>query len=213
MSNKNKYNLLVESSEQVEVLTEQTDQGKQLYIEGIFAQANKKNGNGRIYERNVMEKAMGKYLSEYVTKNRALGELNHPADRPFADPAEAAILITEMNWHGDDVYGKAKVLNTPKGQIVKGLLEGGFNMGVSTRALGSLKEKNGIKYVQDDLMFTAVDAVDNPSAPDAYVSALTECRQWMINESGMWVPVEPEEDIDQELFLEKLEQFIKGYKK
>jgi hypothetical protein len=212
MSNK-KYNLLVESSDSIEVLTEQTDQGKQLYVEGIFAQANKVNGNGRLYERRVMENAMDKYINEYVSKRRALGELNHPADRPMVDPAEAAILISELKWDGDDVYGKAKVLNTPKGQIVKGLLEGGFNMGVSTRALGSLKEKGGIKYVQDDLMFTAVDCVDNPSAPDAHVNALTECKQWMINESGMWVPTEAEQDIDQSLFLEKLEQFIKGYKK
>src|SRR5690606_13716369 len=116
------------------------------------------------------------------------------------DPAEAAILITELKWLGNDVYGKAKVLNTPKGMIVKGLLEAGFAMGVSTRALGSLKEKNGIKYVQSDLMFTAIDAVDNPSAQDAYVAAvMAESKQWMINESGMWVPSEIEVD-NTELF-------------
>ena len=88
-------------------------------------------------------------------------------------------------------------------------------MGVSTRALGSLKEKNGVKYVQDDLMFTAVDCVDNPSAPDAYVNTLSECKKWMINESGVWVPSteEAREDSNQELFMEKLEQFIKGFKK
>jgi hypothetical protein len=209
---KNKYNLLIESSDQVEVLTEQTDQGKKLYIEGVFAQAEVKNGNGRIYERKVMEGAMDKYITEYVDRRRALGELNHP-DYPMVDPAHACIRITELKWDGNDVYGKALVLDTPKGQIVRGLLEGGFNMGVSTRALGSLKERNGVKYVQDDLMFTAVDCVDNPSAPKAYVNALTECQKWTINESGMWVPAQPEEDIDQELFLEKLEQFIKGYKR
>lgn len=211
---KNKYNLLIESSDQVEVLTEQTEQGKKLYIEGIFAQSEVKNGNGRIYERKVMETAMDKYITEYVDRRRALGELNHP-DYPMVDPAEACIRITELKWDGNDVYGKALVLETPKGQIVKGLLEGGFNMGVSTRALGSLKERNGVKYVQDDLMFTAVDCVDNPSAPDAYVNALTECQKWTINESGMWVPIQEDqsEDISQEMFFEKLEQFIKGYKK
>lgn len=211
---KNKYNLLVESSDQIEVLTEQTDQGKQLYIEGIFAQAERKNGNGRIYERHVMEKAMDKYINEYVSKRRALGELNHP-DYPTVDPAEACIRITELKWDGNDVYGKALVLNTPKGQIVKGLLEGGFNMGVSTRALGSLKEKNGVKYVQDDLMFTAVDCVDNPSAPDAYVNTLSECKKWMINESGVWVPAQEEivKDVNQKLFMEKLEQFVREFKK
>jgi len=211
---KNKYNLLIESSDQVEVLTEQTEQGKKLYIEGIFAQSEVKNGNGRIYERKVMETAMDKYITEYVDRRRALGELNHP-DYPMVDPAEACIRITELKWDGNDVYGKALVLETPKGQIVKGLLEGGFNMGVSTRALGSLKERNGVKYVQDDLMFTAVDCVDNPSAPKAYVNALTECQKWTINESGMWVPIQEDqsEDISQEIFFEKLEQFIKGYKK
>lgn len=211
---KNKYNLLIESSDQVEVLTEQTDQGRQMYIEGIFAQAEKVNGNRRMYKRNVMEKAMDSYVENYVSKRRALGELNHP-EYPMVDPAEAAIRITELRWDGNDVYGKALVLNTPKGQTVRGLLEGGFNMGVSTRALGSLKEKNGIKYVQDDLMITAVDCVDNPSAPDAYVNALTECQKWTINESGMWVPVEEgvSEDVSQEMFFEKLQQFVKGYNK
>jgi len=209
-----KFNLLVENSDQIEVLTEQTEQGKQLYIEGIFAQAERKNGNGRIYEKHIMEGAIDKYIKEYVSKRRALGELNHP-EYPTVDPAEAAIRITELKWNGNDVYGKALVLNTPKGQTVKGLLEGGFNMGVSTRALGSLKEKNGVKYVQDDLMFTAVDCVDNPSAPDAYVNTLSECKKWMINESGVWVPSteEARDDINQELFMEKLEQFIKGFKK
>jgi hypothetical protein len=209
-----KFNLLVENSDQIEVLTEQTEQGKQLYIEGIFAQAERKNGNGRIYEKHIMEGAIDKYIKEYVSKRRALGELNHP-EYPTVDPAEAAIRITELKWNSNDVYGKALVLNTPKGQTVKGLLEGGFNMGVSTRALGSLKEKNGVKYVQDDLMFTAVDCVDNPSAQDAYVNTLSECKKWMINESGVWVPSteEAREDVNQELFMEKLEQFIKGFKK
>lgn len=211
----NVKHLLVESSDQIEVLTEQTDHGKQLYIEGIFAQANKRNGNGRIYEKHIMESAIDKYIQEYVVRNRALGELNHP-ERPFPDPAEAAIRITELKWNGDNVYGKALVLNTPKGQIVKGLLEGGFNMGVSTRALGSLKEKNGIKYVQNDLMFTAIDAVDNPSGPDCYVNPLMESTKWMINEStGIWTPVDGVEqpEFNEELFLEKLEQYIKGLKK
>ena len=207
--------LLVEASDQIEVLTEQTENGKQLYIEGIFAQSNKLNGNGRIYEKQVMEGAIDKYIKEYVSRNRALGELNHP-ERPFPDPAEAAIRITELKWNGNDVYGKALVLNTPKGQIIKGLLEGGFNMGVSTRALGSLKEKDGVKYVQSDLMFTAVDAVDNPSGPDCYVNPLMESTKWMINEStGIWTPVVEEQEtnlVNEQLFLEKLEQFIKGIK-
>lgn len=209
------YNLLVEASDKVEVLTEQTDNGKQLYIEGIFAQQEVVNGNNRLYPKAVMESAMDSYMAKYVNQRRALGELNHPEERPFVDPAEAAIRITEMRWDGNNVYGKALVLNTPKGQTVKGLLEGGFNMGVSTRALGTLKEKNGIKIVQPDLMFTAVDCVDNPSAPDAHVHAVMESK-WMVNESGMWVPVvdkKLDESLNQELFFEKLKQYIKGLKK
>lgn len=205
-------NLLVESSDNVEVLTEDTQNGKQLYIEGVFAQANVKNGNGRIYERKIMEQAVHKYNTDYTSKNRALGELNHP-DRPFADPAEAAIRIVRMEMNGDNVEGKAIVLNTPKGQIVKGLLEGGFALGVSTRGLGSLKEANGLKYVQDDFMMTAVDTVDNPSAPDAYVQGIMESTQWTLSEStGVWVPVVNEhesEQVNEQLFLEKLETLLK----
>lgn len=209
------YNFLVEASDQVEVLTEQTDTGKQLFIEGIFAQAERVNGNKRMYKRGIMEAAVQKYADGYVSKRRALGELNHP-DYPFPDPDKAAIRITEMRMEGDNVYGKALVLNTPKGQTVRGLLEGGFAMGVSTRGLGSLKESGGIKYVQEDFMMSAVDCVDNPSAPDAYVNSLSESQKWTINESGMWIPVmeKGESDyINEQLFLEKLENFIKGYKK
>jgi len=209
-------NFLVECSNNIEVLTEQTEHGKQLYISGIFAQAEKKNGNGRIYEQAIMESAVQKYNEQYVQKNRALGELNHP-ERPFPDPAEAAIRITEMSMRGNDVYGKALVLNTPKGQIIKGLLEGGFALGVSTRGLGSLKEKNGAKYVQSDFMMTAVDAVDNPSAPDAYVKGIMESTKWALNEStGVWTPVMAEdesEQINEQLFLEKFEQILKELKK
>ncbi len=209
------YNLLVESSDKVEMLTENTESGKQVFIEGIFAQSEIKNGNGRFYERSVMEKAIDRYDRDYVSRRRALGELNHP-EYPFADPSQAAILIKELEWQGNDVYGKALVLNTPKGEIVKGLLEGGFNLGVSTRALGSLKERNGTKYVQDDLMFTATDCVDNPSAPDAYVNAINESKQWMLTESGIWVQKEGQEPVhqfDEGIFLQKLEDYVKGLKK
>jgi len=211
-----KYNLLVEASDQIEVMTEQTEQGKNLYLEGIFAQANVINGNRRIYETKVMESAVDRYIREYVSKRRALGELNHPADRPFADPEHAAIRVVEMQMRGNDVYGKALVLNTPKGQIMKGLLEGGFALGVSTRGLGSIKEKNNTKYVQSDFMMTAVDGVDGPSAPNAFPNAIYENKQWMLNEAtGNWVPIlESEEDIkfNEQLFLEKLDQFIKNIK-
>lgn len=214
MATDNRYNLLIEASDKVDVLTENTENGKNVYIEGIFAQSEKVNGNKRYYKRNVMESAVERYVNEYVNKNRALGELNHP-DYPFPDPDKAAIRITEMRWDGNDVYGKALVMNTPKGQTVKGLLEGGFAMGVSTRGLGSLKESGGIKYVQDDFLMSAVDCVDNPSAPDAYVNTITESQKWVINESGVWVPVVDEEESDEvneQLFLERLEDYIKTIK-
>lgn len=201
--------LLSEHSNQIELLTEDTSAGRQLYIEGIFAQAEVKNGNGRIYERQIMESAMDTYINEYVNKNRALGELNHPS-RPFADPGEAAILIESLKWDGNNVVGRAKVLPTPRGKIVRGLLEGGFNMGVSTRALGTMTEKNGAQYVNNDLMFTAVDCVDNPSGPDCYVDPLTESVQW-INENGIWLPQNKvtAEPIDEELLMAQVRQFMK----
>lgn len=208
------YNLLVESSSEIEMLTEDTDNGKQLYIEGIFAQSEVVNHNKRFYPKSIMEGSMNDYIENYVNRRRALGELNHPK-YPMPDPDKAAIRITEMKWSGNDIYGKALVLNTPKGQTVRGLLEGGFNMGVSTRALGSLKEKNGINYVQSDLMFTAVDCVDDPSGPNCYVNSLIESTRWSINESGTWVPIIKENEtakINEELFLEKMEEFIKQIK-
>jgi hypothetical protein len=200
--------LLMENSYEVENLTEQTENGKELFIQGIFAQAQVKNGNGRYYEKDVLEQAVEKYNEKFISKRRALGELNHP-DRPFADPAKAAILINELKWDGNNVIGKAKVLNTPKGQIIKGLMEGGFNMGVSTRGLGSLSERNGMKYVNKDYMMTAVDCVDQPSGPDCYVNPLVE-SSW-VNKNGVWIPAVQEDGIaiDEGLFLEKLEQYIR----
>jgi hypothetical protein len=205
--------LLIESSHEVEVLHEDTAQGgKQLYIEGIFAQSEIKNGNNRFYRREVMENAVANYVDTYVDRRRALGELNHP-DRPFVDPSEAAILIESLTWQGNNVIGKAKVLNTPKGQIVAGLLEGGFNMGVSTRGLGSLKESNGLKYVQNDFSLTAVDCVDLPSGPNCYVRPLSEST-W-VQKNGVWMPVVDEEiveSLDEDMFLSRFEDFIKSFK-
>lgn len=196
-------NLLIENFNQVEVLTEQTENGKQLYIEGIFAQAEVKNGNGRWYPKAIMEEAHDKYINEYVSKKRALGEATHP-DYPFPNLLEAALLTESFEWQGNNIVGKAKILNTPKGQILKGLLEGGFNLGVSTRGLGTLKESNGIKYVQKGFMFTAVDAVDNPSGPNCYVNAVYESVNWQ-EKNGVWVP---ESKIDEDILLQMLENIL-----
>lgn len=205
-------NLLIEDTHYIEVLTENGDSGKQLYIHGVMAQAEIKNGNGRIYKREILENAVNIYNEKYVKTRQALGQLNHP-NYPFPDPAEAAIRITEIEMQGNDVIGKALVLNTPKGQIIKGLLEGGFALGVSTRGLGSLVEKNGSKHVQDDFMMTAIDAVYGPSGPDCYVNQLSEQINEWVNRNGVWMPASMDEQtnpISEEFFLDRFEQFIKA---
>ena len=115
----------------------------------------------------------------WVDRNRAMGELSHPENRPMVKPEMASHLIKEFRMDGNNVMGKAKILNTPQGQIVKGLLEGGVQLGVSTRGLGSLVERSGAKYVQSDFMMTAVDIVSDPSGPDAWVDAINEGREWV----------------------------------
>lgn len=161
------------------VITEATATGKDLFIEGIFAQAEVKNRNGRVYPKQVMESAVNRYVTEWVDRNRAMGELSHPENRPMVKPEFASHLIKEFRMDGSNVYGKAKVLNTHQGQIVRGLLEGGVQLGVSTRGLGSLVERAGAKVVQSDFMLTAVDIVSDPSGPDAWVDAINEGKEWV----------------------------------
>lgn len=158
--------------------------GKDLFIEGVFAQAELKNRNGRIYPKQVMEAAVNKYINNYVKSKRALGELSHPENRPTVKPELASHLITEMRMDGNNVYGKAKILNTPQGQIVRGLLEGGVQLGVSTRALGSVKEQNGCQVVQNDFELYSVDAVTDPSGIDCWVNAINESREWVVTDDG-----------------------------
>lgn len=157
---------------------------KELFIEGIFAQAEKENRNGRIYPKKIMESAVNKYIKEFVSSRRALGELSHPENRPTVKPELASHLITEFRMDGNNVMGKAKVLNTPQGQIVKGLLEGGVKLGVSTRGLGSVTEKNGSTFVGDDYTLMAVDVVSDPSGIDCWVDAINESQDWVITGDG-----------------------------
>jgi len=163
----------------VKIITEGSGDTKRLFIEGIFAQAEKKNRNGRIYPKQVMENAVNNYVETYVSKNRALSELSHPENRPNVKPELASHLITSLKMEGNDVYGKAKILNTPQGNILKGLLEGGVQMGVSTRGLGSIEERAGTVYVKNDFAMTAIDAVSDPSAIDAWVQPIMESRDWV----------------------------------
>ena len=175
--------LIAEYTEQnLEVLTEQDEKsGKKKYIiEGIFMQAEQKNRNGRIYPKPVMEKALGKYNSEQVSKGRAVGELNHP-EGPTVNLDKVSHKIESLKWKGNDVVGKATILETPMGKIVQGLLDGGVNLGVSTRGMGSLKNGNNAMVVQPDFMLNAVDIVQDPSAPSAFVNGVMEGVEWVWN--------------------------------
>jgi hypothetical protein len=142
-------------------------------IEGIFMQANQKNRNGRVYESSIMHPAVDKYITEQVSTGRAVGELNHP-ESPSINLDKVSHRITELRWDGDDVYGKAQILNTPMGQVVKGLLEGGVKLGVSSRGMGSLERRDGGMYVGKDFHLATVDIVQDPSAPSAFVNGIME---------------------------------------
>ena len=171
----------------LEVLTEAKKDGSKGYaIEGVFMQADKANRNGRIYEKRIMEGAVRKYVTEQVKTGRAVGELNHP-DGPTINLDKVSHRITDLRFEGNDVIGKASILNTPMGKIVQGLLEGGVQLGVSSRGMGSLVERNGVMYVQDDFMLSTVDIVQDPSAHDAFVNGIMEGVEW-VWENGMLKP-------------------------
>ena len=163
----------------VQCIVEKNEKGEKSYIiEGVFAQAEQKNRNGRVYPRKVMESAVAKYVDEQVSKNRAVGELNHP-EGPTVNLDKVSHLITDLHFEGNDVIGKASILDTPMGQIVKGLLEGGVNLGVSTRGMGSLEQRGGVAYVGEDFMLSTVDIVQDPSAPGAFVNGIMEGVDWV----------------------------------
>lgn len=162
------------------VVEEKLGKGKQYFIEGIFLQSEMKNKNGRMYPEKVMDNEVNRYITEYVNKNRAYGELGHP-ETPSINLDRVSHLIVGLRKEGTNYVGKAKILDTPMGKIAKGLLDGGANLGVSSRALGSLKTNNeGIQVVQNDFMLsTAADIVADPSAPDAFVRGIMESKEWV----------------------------------
>ena len=165
----------------LELIVEEDKKGKKTYmIEGIFAQAEKKNRNGRIYPKVIMEKAVGKYNKDFVSNGRAVGELNHPSG-PTINLDRVSHLVTEMKFQGNDVVGKAKILDTPNGTIAKQLLDGGVKLGVSTRGMGSLMNQNNVAVVKDDYILNAVDIVQDPSAPGAFVNGIMEGVEWVWN--------------------------------
>jgi len=156
---------------------------KDWFINGIFMQAEKQNRNGRIYPSRILEREVKRYDNEFIQTSRAIGELNHP-QHPNVNPERASHLITEMKKDGSNFVGKAKILDTPMGNIVKGLLDGGVNIGVSSRGVGSLKKRNGVNEVQKDYRLLTVDIVSDPSAPDAYVQGIMEGKQWACGVDG-----------------------------
>jgi len=167
--------------ENLEVVTEATkDGGKKYTIEGVFMSAEQKNRNGRIYPKAIMESAVSKYVGEQVSKGRAVGELNHP-EGPTVNLDKVSHKIESLDWKGNDVVGKATILETPMGQIVKGLLDGGVKLGVSTRGMGSLENRGGAMVVKPDFLLNAVDIVQDPSAPSAFVNGVMEGVEWVWN--------------------------------
>jgi hypothetical protein len=185
--------LIKEHTEEVKLIVEEAKgtKEKNYFIEGVFLQSNLKNRNGRMYPKEVMQKEVDRYTKEYINKNRAFGELGHP-DSPTINLDRVSHMIKELRLDGDNYIGKAKIMDTPYGKIVKNLIDEGAQLGVSSRGLGSLVQKNGIQLVQDDFMLaTAADIVADPSAPDAFVEGIMEGKEWIYNASTKsWVIAE-----------------------
>ena len=170
--------LITETVEEVAYLTENKDGEKQFFIEGVFMQAEQKIKNGRVYPKQILAKEANRYVTEYVNKNRALGELNHPTG-PSVNLDRVSHKVTWLYENNNDFYGKAKILDTPCGQIVKNLMSEGVKLGVSTRGMGSLEKRGGVNVVKEDFMLAAIDIVADPSAPNAFVNGIMEGREWI----------------------------------
>tara|TARA_B100001996_G_scaffold280987_1_gene221420 strand:+ start:255 stop:905 length:651 start_codon:yes stop_codon:yes gene_type:complete len=173
--------LISEEATNVEFLTETSKSGgKNYFIEGIFMQANKKNRNGRIYPTEILQKEAKRYTTEFIKKKRAFGELGHP-DGPTVNLERVSHMIEELEEVDQNFMGRAKILDTPYGKIVKNLIDEGAQLGVSSRGMGSLKSgRNGISEVQGDFyLATAADIVADPSAPDAFVAGIMEGKEWI----------------------------------
>ena len=183
--------LITEHLEKLEYITEEKDGKKQTFIEGVFMQAEKENRNKRIYPKEVLAEATKKYVSEQVKTGRAVGELNHP-DGPQINLDKVSHRITDLKWEGNDVVGRALILDTPMGKIVKGLVEGGCKLGVSSRGMGTVEQKEGKTYVKNDYVLSTVDIVQDPSAPSAFVEGIMEGVEW-IWENGILKPQQIEE--------------------
>ena len=178
--------LITEHFDNLEYITEDKDGQKNVFIEGIFMQAEKKNRNGRVYPKETLYGAVEKYVTEQVKPGRAVGELDHP-EGPTINLDKVSHKITELKFVGDDVVGKAQVLKTPMGQIVEGLIDGGVKLGVSSRGMGTVENKGNASVVKPDYILATVDIVQDPSAQEAFVNGIMEGVEW-IWENGILKP-------------------------
>ena len=178
--------LITEQIDDIEILTEEKGGKKHLYIEGTFLQGNIKNRNGRMYPMETLAREVDKYSNTYIKSGRAMGELGHP-DGPIVNLDRVSHLITSLVQEGSNFKGKAKILETPMGQIAKSLLSEGVRLGVSSRGVGSLKlNREGVNVVADDFMLaTAADIVADPSAPEAFVNGIMEGKEWVLTNSAL----------------------------
>jgi hypothetical protein len=207
--------LISEITEDVGVTSELNEETgkKSFFIEGIFMQGNLKNRNGRVYKTETLEKEMGRYQTQFIDTKRALGELGHP-DGPQINGDRVSHLITSMQREGDNFMGRAKILGTPMGEIVKTFLEEGVRCGVSTRGLGSVKQKNGVMEVQDDFHLATVDIVTDPSAPNAFVNGIMENTEFYYDvASSNWIAQQPVEEVIEEIQEAVEKQYRTVYKR
>lgn len=174
------------SSVRTEVLSEDATKPKEYKISGPFIHTEEKNRNGRVYVKEYMMPEVERYTKDFINTRRALGELSHP-EGPSINPDKVSHLITKLEFDGNLCMGEATVLNTPNGNIVKSFIDAGVNFGVSTRGLGSIKESNGIKYVQNDFRLCTVDVVLDPSGQSCFVEGLFEGKEWLYIEGKGWV--------------------------
>ena len=178
--------LFSEAVEEVEYITEAKENGGKNYkIKGIFLQADIKNRNGRVYPMEVLEKEVGRYNKKFINEKRAYGELGHP-DGPTVNLERVSHMVTELYPDGKNFIGEAKIMETPMGKIVKNIMDEGGKLGVSSRGMGSLDQKNGANYVRDDFyLATAADIVADPSAPNAFVEGIMEGKEWVWNNGAL----------------------------
>ena len=182
----NTVKLISEEIQDVEYICEEKDNGKKNYkIKGVFMQADIKNRNGRVYPYEILENEVKRYNKDYVGQNRAFGELGHP-EGPTVNLERASHMITSLTPDGKNFIGEAKILNTPMGNIVQSLMDEGAKLGVSSRGMGSLDQKNGANYVRNDFyLATAADIVADPSAPNAFVEGIMEGKEWVWNNGSL----------------------------